>query len=143
MAKADGGASNSAPSRLTQSVTLDVQLRAAVFTSRPRILRDQLAVNRDRAEVHEPFERFGLKQPVDERAVARIGLPWNASRGLNRAVDDDIAVVEQMRLPFVRDQRADANVGVRRDGIAQRGAEGVANGGDDCEAGVAQVPQEI
>src|SRR5262245_26362139 len=100
-------------SRPLAGALFDVKLGPSVFALRMRMPpfmlgitsgRDQLAVDGDRADVHEPFEGFSLQQAVEEGAVARVRLARNTAGGFERAVDDHFAIVKHVRLAAPRRQ---------------------------------------
>src|SRR5436190_5042782 len=107
MAEADDRALDAPASCAVTRIPFDVELGAPVLARRMRMPpfvfgiaggRNELAVDGDRAEVHEPLQRPGLQQAVHQRAVARVRLTGNTAGRFERAVDDDVAVVEDVWL---------------------------------------------
>src|SRR5262249_39315692 len=139
MTKAKDGALDATGARLPRRIAFDVELRPPVLARRPRMapltvdihgLGDQFAVHGNGTEVHQPLQGLRLQQPVHELPVPRVRLPWQTARRLERAVDDDVAVVEHVRFAGLRRERPDANLAVRRRGMTERGAKRVAHDAD-------------
>jgi hypothetical protein len=148
MSEANDGAVDPVGAGPPGGVALDIKLRAPVLAARMGaatlvffvlVRFDQLTVDGNGAEVDEPAQRLRLKQAIHQGAVSCVRLARNPRGRFNGAIDDHVAVVEQVRFAALRRERADADVAIGNGSVAERGTKPVAHGGDDPPSATVKV----